>query len=359
MSKSITIKEGGLSRQFGPESGLTTKTQDGGTCLWIPKSEIPLTTKSITKNGVYKASDDNAYGYSQVTVNVSDSDFIAGKDQDGNDVVVKKGGDGSLVQSKQPSKIAVTKAPNNINYHTGENLSFDGIEVTAYYEDDSVYGVIPFNELVFPVTQAPRTQQQANRETTSDLTTNWAQPIKTYSVVYNHANNNKTGSEAYEEFNTFTPLNGAVIVVRKNSPKTCAIWFVSKQPGTIGKLFTRVRRGWVDDGEWKEITGYYTTSDERSYTHDGKTVYYTYSEYQNSAFVDYDPEVSDVGSGADGPTLWTAVYGDETLVDGYQVPVQWYRPWDYKLLETGYTINVIAFNRDAIWNAVFGSSNQG
>lgn len=42
-----------------------------GTTLVVTGEEVTLTTKSITQNGTYNASSDNADGYSSVTVNVS------------------------------------------------------------------------------------------------------------------------------------------------------------------------------------------------------------------------------------------------------------------------------------------------
>lgn len=179
MSKNIGIKEGGLSRLFGPLRKLKTTLQAGGFCFWIPKDEITLTTKSITKNGVYNAADDGYSGYSSVTVNVATGDVVTGKGQDGNEYVVQKDGSGKLVEDKVPSTIKVTKLPNVTTYGVGAFLGFDGIEVTAYYGDGSSYGVIPFEELVFPVTQAPwEPSGDVEYESFSDLSTGgFSQPI--------------------------------------------------------------------------------------------------------------------------------------------------------------------------------------
>lgn len=52
------------------------------------------------------------------------------------------------------ASIEVTKSPNKVEYNDGDTIDFTGIEVTAYKEDNSVFGVIPFEELIFPVTVA-------------------------------------------------------------------------------------------------------------------------------------------------------------------------------------------------------------
>lgn len=54
------------------------------------------------------------------------------------------------------NRIQVTKKPDKIIYEDGESIDFTGIEVTAYREDNSVWGVIPFEELEFPVTIASK-----------------------------------------------------------------------------------------------------------------------------------------------------------------------------------------------------------
>ena len=67
MSKNISIQEGGTAVQMTVDK-LKTSLAGGGTCLWVPESEVALTAKSINKNGTFKASDDGYYGFSQVTV---------------------------------------------------------------------------------------------------------------------------------------------------------------------------------------------------------------------------------------------------------------------------------------------------
>ena len=58
MSKNITIQEGGVAKQLTVDK-LKTNLVGSGTCLWVPEDDVQLTTKYITENGTYPASDDN------------------------------------------------------------------------------------------------------------------------------------------------------------------------------------------------------------------------------------------------------------------------------------------------------------
>ena len=70
MSKNIIIQEGGTPKQM-TVSKIKVNNVGSGTSLWVPEDSTTLVTKSISKNGTYEASLDNAYGYSEVTVNVA------------------------------------------------------------------------------------------------------------------------------------------------------------------------------------------------------------------------------------------------------------------------------------------------
>lgn len=163
--KNPTILEGGIARVFSGIKKLFTR-QSGSDDLiaWVPESDRQLTTKYITQNGVYRASDDGYYAYSSVTVNVSTTDSVTGRDPvTGEDVVVKPDPQtGELVETVVPSSIEVVTPPTFTGpYGDNAYISFDGIEVRAYKADGTVWedenhpdGVIPFSELVFPVTTA-------------------------------------------------------------------------------------------------------------------------------------------------------------------------------------------------------------
>lgn len=63
---------------------------------------------------------------------------------------------GSITVLYPVTKIEVTKTPDKVEYEDGETIDFTGIEVTAYREDNSVWGLVPFAELEFPVTVASK-----------------------------------------------------------------------------------------------------------------------------------------------------------------------------------------------------------
>lgn len=55
-----------------------------------------------------------------------------------------------------PEYIRITTLPNKLEYNDGESVSIDGIVVTAYCEDGSEWGEVPFEELNFFPTIAER-----------------------------------------------------------------------------------------------------------------------------------------------------------------------------------------------------------
>lgn len=63
---------------------------------------------------------------------------------------------GSITVQYPITKIDVTTPPTKLEYNDGDSIDFTGIVVTAYREDNSVWGVVPFDELEFPVTVASK-----------------------------------------------------------------------------------------------------------------------------------------------------------------------------------------------------------
>lgn len=158
MSKNITIQEGGTAKQLTVDK-LKTNLAGGGTCLWVPEDIVTLGTKTITENGTYKASDENLYGYSQVTV--SGIGKAIGKGADGNEHIVTSDENGNLVTSDLPSSIAVVAGPTRTVYADGDAIDFAGLTVKAYKSDGTPWeasgysgGVVPDAEQLRPVTEA-------------------------------------------------------------------------------------------------------------------------------------------------------------------------------------------------------------
>lgn len=74
MAKNITIAEGSQAKNFSNVAKIRTNVIGGGTQNWVPEDEAGmyanLGVAEITKNGTYKASDENLDGFSQVAVSV-------------------------------------------------------------------------------------------------------------------------------------------------------------------------------------------------------------------------------------------------------------------------------------------------
>lgn len=56
--------------------------------------------------------------------------------------------DGEIPRTDLPVRIEVTIPPAKLRYNAGERISLDGIEVRAYYADDSEWGIVPVNKLM-------------------------------------------------------------------------------------------------------------------------------------------------------------------------------------------------------------------
>lgn len=162
MSKNITIQEGGVDKSLTVDK-LKTNLVGGGTCLWLPEDEVPLGTKSVNKNGTYKASDDGLYGYSELTVR--GVGVALGKDPNGsgNDVIASVDPEtGEIVITPAPSYIRVTVPPDKTRYNYDDPMDYEGMVVVAYlangepWTSGGIYpdGVIPHSDLILPVSTA-------------------------------------------------------------------------------------------------------------------------------------------------------------------------------------------------------------
>lgn len=175
MGKNITIQEGGVAKQLTVDK-LKTNLVSSGTCLWVPEDEVPLTTKTITENGTYKASDDGYYGFSEVTVNIANAGTATGTDGDGDEAVAYTDPTtGELVEEKVPSRIEVTTPPTNPYgiYQDGQSISTDGMVVKAYLASGGEYGTVPNGEVTLNPTTAvydPSTDRAGQASATIDKT---------------------------------------------------------------------------------------------------------------------------------------------------------------------------------------------
>jgi len=153
----IAIKEGDKTLIFSANE-LKVNNQGGGTSLWVPKDDVGLKTKYITKSGTYPASADECYGFSEVTVSGVDVEIT--QDEDGDDVAKVTDG-GEVTETKLPSSIVVEVSPTKSIYTVGETIDFSGMVVKGYTKSGVLWtdaehpdGTIPLSELTLPVTTA-------------------------------------------------------------------------------------------------------------------------------------------------------------------------------------------------------------
>lgn len=332
-----SIKEGGKSRNFSAAM-LKTNLQGGGTCLWIPRMDVELKNKYITKSGTYTAKADDCYGFDQVTVSGVDVEIT--QDDDGDDVAEITDG-GTTTEQKLPNSIVVDVPPTKTVYSDGQAIDYTGMVVKAYTRSGQLWtdashpnGIIPISELTLPVTIAHADQ---GRGASSDLDTgSFSKPIPLSGVAtFAYTQTNVPIRNTY----TWTPVNGAAMVIRRNTERSTVLLFAAKQAGDVGleRLVS------IDERTGEQSTAFYYTKASNSYTHDGRTVYYARANFGHGNLgidILVSPIVSDYGDDShDKEAAWTAVYGE--ISGGTQViPVQWNRPYDAELLETSFVITV-------------------
>ena len=365
MSVNIAIEEGGVARQF-TAAEIETKKVGGGSRDWVPKNEVRLTTKHISKNGTYPASSDGYYGFKFVTVNVpggsgsADSSgkpsgtilpggagsAIVGEDEDGNDAVLGVDEQGKIVKTPIPSAIHIITPPTKTEYVEGETIIHDGLVVGLKKKDGSTFtdsrypnGHIPLGELVFPVEVAPE-PGEAGRRSTLD-TSPVEQPIPIGADV-SYINYNRIGNPAY--IYRYSVVGGGctllIVFPSRYGGFSQYIIYASDNPDSHGR-FEMIR---YSDGTYNidDVT------ELADYTYAGKTVYCRGSTSAfggrstaevNGALVvlDYDP--NSIGVESVKKIAWTMIYGDLTGGEA-NIPVQWKSPYDGKQMEDKFEIEV-------------------
>ena len=336
MSKNITIKEGGAAKQLTVDK-LKTNLVSGGTCLWVPEDETNLTTKTITANGTYKASDDGYYGYSEVTV--SGIGTATGTDEDGDEAVVTTGEGGELEQNKVPSSIVVDEPPVVVGgvYPDGQTIDKEGMVVKAYLKEGGLYdtedypgGVIPIEELTLNPTAAHYDETSHEGESTYDGFGEGPWPLPIKYVIGELKAVHITG----DDYHLFTYNNGYIALLMDGTFRGDTL-FCSTSPGTA-------TIGWQFDASG---VPYQTKTVDvlTPYTYDEKTVYYNGSGYSGYNF-QAPPGANQIASGNQldkAKAAWTIIYGIKSVTPNTQtITVSWPRPYDQKILETTFEINV-------------------
>ena len=160
MAQNISILEGGTAQQFGQVNKLKIANSGGGTSLWVPEDELNTKSLHVDSNGTYYASQDECYGYDEVSVNITDECF--GYDDDGNLWDVEVDDEGFLEEEEMPVRIEIVTPPDKTSYIPLEPINTAGMVVKAYYGDDSEYGVIPRNEITIDPIVAPATPTESD-----------------------------------------------------------------------------------------------------------------------------------------------------------------------------------------------------
>lgn len=354
MSRLVSIIEGQSSKQFNNAQFLRTSLQGGGYCDWVLEDEHKLLTKTFTKKGTYYAANEKDsdgqpyYGYSQVTVNVSEDGKVTGKKPDGNEYNVAPDDNGNLVETVLPSSIRITTNPSKMSYNEGEAISLSGAVIKAYKGDGSLWeasgysgGVIPNSEL----TLNPATASGGgggSQGASSDLSTLNNQPIP----ISNACIANALVAGRYSSVYTLSG-NGAGALMYTGS-RFVSFLYAASSPITVEALRLHNRlpgyTGYVPENQ--EIS----TTLSRTYTHNGKTVYYekgTFADYPSGSpsgsFVEIvSPQAASYTGGMSANferDAWTMVYGDITG-GGQTIAVNWERPDDNKVLSTSFNISV-------------------
>lgn len=141
----VSPSEGGVARIF-QALRLSTHLTAGGLCKWLRKSAVNLGTKSINVDSkVYKAADDNLYGYSQFTVSGISVQVVT--DQDGNEHYVHTDGTGTETYDL-PTSIEFIVQPDKLDYVIDEPISLQGAVIKAYNGDGTEWGDVPIGECI-------------------------------------------------------------------------------------------------------------------------------------------------------------------------------------------------------------------
>ena len=342
-----SINEGGKARILSAKR-LKTDLQGGGSCLWIQEDAVSLNTKSITEdNKVYKADDDGCYGYSEVVV--SGISISKEMDEDGDEVIEHTDG-GGTEDTKIPSRIELVPPPTFTGpYNDGEDISFAGMVVKAYLSSGQLWtdashpnGIIPFSELILPVTQADGSEASEQLYTDgAGLNALMIYYVPTWGRRYwekGIPGHPKGSTDEVQVFTHTSPLgenNGKPATYCGAGPATLLVTRYNNanyMAALTGDLPVNYNMSEYRAGELRaqaRYTGWFFTGGSSG----GIT---KLNEFQNASFsnkLTNIPESTVDPSRADISAL-------QGSTKGQNVPVQWIRPGDYSTLETSFVITV-------------------
>lgn len=329
-----SIKEGGKPRNFSAAM-LKTNLQGGGTCLWVPRMDVGLKNKYISKSGTYTAKADDCYGFDQVTVSGVDVEIT--QDEDGDDVERTTDG-GEITETKLPSYIRVTVLPSKLDYTVGETIDYTGLVVHAYTKSGIDMGVVPFNELILPAEKAGEgwSEQWTDGHGLNAMqiayTPHWAitEWIKVYPGRIDEVQHFVAKQLGTYQGRPATYGNGAVgpgtlFVTRYNDPQYGMRNYLASLTGIVGEdMYIYYAGELTDSGQVKRTGWFLGASTSGGVPGDGR--------FHNASWSDYltDIPVSTVDPTRADPSALYSI--------GESIPVQWHRPGDGELLETSFNI---------------------
>lgn len=332
MSKNITIQEGGAAKQLTANK-LKTNLVGGGTCLWVPEDETLLGTKVITEDGTYKAVDDGYYGYSEVSV--SGIGTATGTGPDGETHSYTEDGEGGVTDTILPDSITVDTPPTKTSYVDGEIIDYSGMVVKAYLKSGELWtdsahldGIIPESELILSVTTASRgggsvTPHESDGSIvgTPIHSVFISSPIGTgYEIGRVEELDQKYIIETYSELVQIAIINGG---------------YVAAANFNFQGVWVSMRR--LDGGGGR---GYMMSA--KSYTRDGKTVYYGNMSFPVFNVMENKHDAIPVNVISGNPNIrdcaWEMVYTGSSQ-GSQNIPVQYLRT-DSKTLESSFNITV-------------------
>lgn len=332
MAQNISILEGGTAQQFGQVNKLKIANSGGGTSLWVPEDEVDTKSLNVNSNGTYYASQDECYGYDEVSVNITNECF--GYDDDGNLWDVEVDDDDFLEEEEMPVRIEVTTPPTKTSYIAYEPINTAGMVVTAYYADGTEYGAIPREEYTIDPLVADPTKASAgfaDSDLISDYYYYLKKPIPMGVPTGHDGNTTLTFEYEGEAITGYHGTNGITSTI-----------------GFGGLVASKTYNGgWVRYVEKDEsgIHKGYKSYTDSEFTYNGKTAYYAGSGIQGAIWTSLDIDAYkseykvETRGDAFGRIAWTMLYGTITDKGKLEVKVEWTRE-DGEVLETSFDVNV-------------------
>lgn len=412
--KNVEIAEGGIGRRLsGTKFVLTDKPNSDQMEVWVDEDDRKLTRLYATSNGTYYPEDYDAYGFSSVTVSIhggvalpempkiempdgieypalipeiempdgtlkpidelfpeiaedpltdigevkmpdtvgEEGSAITGIDpEDGYTYMASVDENGNLEVEKVPTGIQVTKGPDNTEYTFGDEIDYDGMEVSLVDKDGNV---VKTKE--YPTGKVPTDDPSLTKpDKTEDKETAKAKGVW-------HVNTDLVGFDpmfiggAHVEerwavvligyYRKYMDYNfGGLALVEQVSNGRMTIYVISSSQGDVTVSSSSVTykeskdpiTGEVILEELDSSSGSSSVKANSSYTHEGKTVYYGYRDWRMSDVYLMVPTVEKQSIGNVGRAAWEALYG--SLYVEQDIPIEWNSIYSGEVYEDGTTV---------------------